>query len=151
MASSSATAEESTRTTGRKRARNLVVSVRGLNLPVLRVRPAVSKCVSEVESSNPSAGDSCSGGGCVTSECEEGSSTPNTYSNSEECSTPNTYSNSEECITPKAKECRIAEVLTCPLPPRKRRITCHSLVLPSSVFFSPPDLDLFFLSGYKIS
>ncbi|GLJ21925.1 hypothetical protein SUGI_0410370 [Cryptomeria japonica] len=85
------------------------------------VRPIVTVRLSEVESSNP-GGDSDEQSG----------------NNGVE----------EECTTPKAKENRIAELLTCPPAPRKRRITCrHRVVLP---FFTSPDLDSFFLPLYKM-
>eukprot|EP01018_Ginkgo_biloba_P032734 Gb_32693 [translate_table: standard] len=109
--------------------RNGTVKEGILNLscgPVLR--PIVTSCSSEVESSNR-AGDSNSS---VTSSDED-------------------TCNSDECRTPKAKECRIPEFLPCPPAPRKRRVVSRYRSVPSSGFFTSPDLDLLFFPRHKIS
>ncbi|KAG1367028.1 hypothetical protein COCNU_13G008180 [Cocos nucifera] len=51
------------------------------------------------------------------------------------------------CSTPKAQRFRIPEHLPCPQAPKKRRLTalhCSSQT-PTISFFTPPDIDLFFL------
>lgn len=50
------------------------------------------------------------------------------------------------CSTPKGQKFRIPESLTCPPAPKKQRVisNCSSKRSPIA-FFSPPDLELFFL------
>ncbi|KAL8247339.1 hypothetical protein R6Q59_008555 [Mikania micrantha] len=50
----------------------------------------------------------------------------------------------DECTTPKAEKYKIPENLTCPRPPKKRRVV--SSCMTPVTFFNPPDIELFFAS-----
>nr|DAD42359.1 TPA_asm: hypothetical protein HUJ06_000589 [Nelumbo nucifera] len=54
------------------------------------------------------------------------------------------------CSTPKAQRFRIPEVLSCPPAPKKRRVASHCSSRRSPIsFFSPPDIELFFLFAFR--
>ncbi|PON49262.1 hypothetical protein PanWU01x14_231370 [Parasponia andersonii] len=57
--------------------------------------------------------------------------------------------NNKGCSTPKAKRYKIPGLLSCPPPPKKRKVSPRS----SShiAFFAPPDLELFFLFAFRKS
>ncbi|KAJ0250357.1 Cyclin-dependent protein kinase inhibitor SMR9 [Hirschfeldia incana] len=53
---------------------------------------------------------------------------------------------SHGCCTPKSKKSRIPEMLTCPPAPKKQRVAQHSALRRRQItFFSPPDVELFFV------
>ncbi|XP_057505530.1 cyclin-dependent protein kinase inhibitor SMR9-like [Actinidia eriantha] len=55
------------------------------------------------------------------------------------------------CSTPRAKRYRLPETLSCPPPPKKKRMAPAKCSLRTSpiTFFSPPDIELFFLFAFR--
>ncbi|GFY98245.1 hypothetical protein Acr_12g0007860 [Actinidia rufa] len=66
---------------------------------------------------------------------------------------PNEEDRSEDetgCSTPKAKRYRLPETLSCPPPPKKKRVAAKCSPRSSPIaFFSPPDIELFFLFAFR--
>ncbi|KAI3472184.1 hypothetical protein Pfo_029672 [Paulownia fortunei] len=54
------------------------------------------------------------------------------------------------CSTPKGKRFKISETLICPSAPKKRRLTTICSSKRSCIeFFTPPELEIFFLCAFR--
>ncbi|GMN54768.1 hypothetical protein TIFTF001_023896 [Ficus carica] len=55
------------------------------------------------------------------------------------------------CSTPKSERHKIPELLSCPPPPKKRKVSpsCSTVDRSPIAFFAPPDLELFFFFAFR--